>query len=326
MLDMGDRLQAARRAAFVAMGIMILCAGPWVGYLTFVPYAASALVFALTERNLLERRRPEYWTFAGWAFCQMMIASAVLIAGEAGVYFLPWLGVPTVTLVARFTVRGQAFGIALTALLIIAVVIAADPALAWSEPYRAIAPLSCVIGLAALARPLMHSELEHRAEALIDALTGLPNRAALQRDAAELLVRADAEGVSLGVLIADIDHFKSINDTHGHDKGDEVLQDTAEAMRGAMRSLDDVYRFGGEEFVVLLFGAGIRAAEEIAERIRVNVEGKRPGGLPVSISIGVTVGMHGSELPALLRDADEALYRAKGAGRNRVATAAPRAA
>lgn len=326
MLDMGDRLQAARRAAFVAMGIMILCAGPWVGYITFVPYAASALVFALTERNLLERRRPEYWTFAGWAFCQVMIATAVLIAGEAGVYFLPWLGVPTVTLVARFTARGQAFGIALTALLIIAVVVAADPALAWSEPYRAIAPLSCVIGLAALARPLMHSELEHRAEALIDVLTGLPNRAALQRDAAELLARADADGVPLGLLVADIDHFKSINDTYGHDRGDEVLQDTAEAMRGAMRSLDEVYRLGGEEFVVLLFGAEIRAAEEIAERVRASVEGRRPGGLPVSISVGVTVGRHDGDLPALLRDADEALYRAKRAGRNRVVTAAPRAA
>ena len=141
-----------------------------------------------------------------------------------------------------------------------------------------------------------------------------------------LTAHAEAEAIPVAVLVGDLDHFKAINDQHGHDVGDAVLQEAASAIQGAMRSLDHVYRLGGEEFVVLLPGADAAEAQDIAERIRVAVQTAEPAGLPVSISIGVAVGTEEIDVPTLMRSADEALYRAKRLGRNQVVIGGARAA
>lgn len=320
---MAGRLRTARVTAFAAMAITLLAAGPWIGWSALVPYTCAALVFRLTDRNLKQRRRPEYWMFAGWAFCQVMIATAVILATDAADVFVFWLAVPTVTLAARFSSAGLIAGIAFTGLLIVGVTVGHDAQLVADEPYRLIAPLSALFGLLALSRPLMRSDLEHRAGATLDVLTGLRNRAALERDAPETLARARRNGLPVGVVVADLDCFKAVNDTHGHDRGDAVLRDAAAAMQGVMRSFDRLYRLGGEEFVGLLTGADAEAATEVAERLREAVQERRPGGLDVTVSIGVSAGAGHADLAPLLRDADGALYEAKRAGRNRVhATAA----
>lgn len=104
------------------------------------------------------------------------------------------------------------------------------------EPYRLIAPLSALLGLLALSQPLMRSDLEHRAGATTDALTGLANRAALERDAPEMLARARRTGLPVAVLIGDLDHFKAINDRLGHDRGDVVLRDALRRQARRTRS------------------------------------------------------------------------------------------
>jgi diguanylate cyclase (GGDEF)-like protein len=322
LLDMAEPLRAARRATFVALTLTLLASAPWIGLQPLLPFALAAAVFQLTERHLERRRRPEYWLFAGWAFCQLMVASEIVLTGGAMSIFVMWLCVPTITLGARFTRKGMRAGIALTAFLIVAATVGADPSVAWESPERIFAPLGALVGIAALASPLMISDVEHRAHAAVDGLTGLLNRAALERRCADIFGQAHVMDAWVGVVLGDLDHFKAVNDRHGHERGDDVLRDTAVALRGAMRSFDGLYRLGGEEFLVLLPGADVDEARRVGERLRTAVGEARPGGLDVSMSVGVSAARGPADFQALYRAADEALYRAKDCGRDRVEAAA----
>jgi len=172
-----------------------------------------------------------------------------------------------------------------------------------------------------LQRSLMHQQL--KAAARTDAKTGLLNAIAWQREAGAAITAAGRRGQPLAVLLADVDHFKRVNDTHGHLVGDEVLCALAADLTRNVRESDLVGRFGGEEFVVLLPRATAAEACRIAERLRrgacaVQVLA-REGVVGVTISIGVAaLGQHGGDLFELLAAADLALYRAKHTGRDRV--------
>ena len=159
--------------------------------------------------------------------------------------------------------------------------------------------------------------------ALTDELTRLPNRRAFFARAAESLAVARRGEAPLALLALDIDHFKRINDTHGHEAGDRVLQQVAHAARAALRPGDLIGRTGGEEFLALLPGAAPGAAAEIAERLRAAVAAidasAIAAGLRVTVSVGVAARRADeSSVEAVVRRADEALYRAKESGRNRV--------
>jgi diguanylate cyclase (GGDEF)-like protein len=159
--------------------------------------------------------------------------------------------------------------------------------------------------------------------AMTDELTRLPNRRAFMARAAELLALARRGREPLALLALDIDHFKRINDTHGHDAGDRVLQRVAHAARSALRPGDLMGRTGGEEFLALLPRAAMEEGAEIAERLRravaaIDLADVEPS-LRATVSVGVArCGAEESSLDAALRRADEALYRAKQNGRNRV--------
>ncbi|MEH6434218.1 GGDEF domain-containing protein [Massilia sp. DD77] len=176
----------------------------------------------------------------------------------------------------------------------------------------------CILGLRQRRIGLRMRDL-----AMTDELTRLPNRRSLMALAAEAFAGARKEGGALSVAALDIDYFKRINDRYGHALGDVVLQRVGHALRGALRPGDAVGRTGGEEFIVVLRGAGELDALRAAERLREAVEridcGDLPAGLVVRISVGVAqLGAEGDTLDALLVRADEALYRAKERGRNRV--------
>jgi diguanylate cyclase (GGDEF)-like protein len=158
--------------------------------------------------------------------------------------------------------------------------------------------------------------------ALTDELTTLPNRRNLLTMGERQAREAAAGGPPFGVLALDIDHFKRINDTLGHEAGDQVLRGVAAAVRGSLRGNDQVGRTGGEEFIAVLPGASLEAAAEVAERLRAAVERIAFPGLPelrVTVSVGVAVwDPADSDFAATTRRADASLYRAKEAGRNRV--------
>lgn len=195
----------------------------------------------------------------------------------------------------------------------------------------ALSPILLLIALPPvilLQRSLLHQQLQ--TAACTDAKTGLLNAAAWHREAATLVSRARRSGHPLAVLIADVDHFKRVNDSHGHLVGDQVLIAVAGTLRTQVRESDLVGRFGGEEFVVLLPRTDTGEATEIAQRLRARVASlSLPGAetsVRVTISIGAALlGAHGDDLVELLAAADLSLYRAKESGRNRVCVAtAPR--
>jgi two-component system cell cycle response regulator len=165
--------------------------------------------------------------------------------------------------------------------------------------------------------------------AITDQLTGLHNRRYMSRHLNTLIDNAKKSGKPIAFLILDIDYFKAVNDSHGHDMGDEVLREFAKRISANVRGIDLACRYGGEEFVVVMPDTDMELACTVAERLRRSVEeapfniSRAPHGLNITISIGIA----GSEGPddsaeALLHRADQALYRAKRDGRNRVVAAA----
>lgn len=191
-----------------------------------------------------------------------------------------------------------------------------------------------VIIVLGLARTVLHARQERdlaRRAAEQDGLTGVLNRNGLRRRLEQATARA-REGEALSVLFLDLDHFKAINDRHGHLAGDRCLQAVAAAARGLLGPTRPLGRYGGEEFVAILPDTALPEALAIAEGLRAHVEtlqvtpaqGEPP--LQLTTSIGVACWLAGDETPdRLVRRADEALYRAKTGGRNRV-VAAPCAA
>ncbi len=170
------------------------------------------------------------------------------------------------------------------------------------------------------------TELRHKTAALVDPLTGIANRRAFLEEAAALAKRHASKPRPSAVLLADLDHFKSINDRFGHAVGDQVLRVFAETASAKLGTLDLIGRLGGEEFAIVLYDAGRDKGVAIAERIRLSfaeaaamVDG-RPAGS--TVSMGMVICENGLvDVPALLAQADEALYCAKERGRNRVEVA-----
>ena len=171
---------------------------------------------------------------------------------------------------------------------------------------------------------LLSAQEALRIEATHDHLTGLVNRRMIMYHLTRELNRARHEGRPVAVVLADLDQFKAVNDTHGHAAGDAVLLETASRMRAAIRAYDYVGRYGGEEFLFVLPGVDGTTGRSIAERVR-----KRIGEVPlrcglttplcVTVSLGVAwTGASGREPETLVAAADAALYRAKANGRNRV--------
>ncbi len=151
----------------------------------------------------------------------------------------------------------------------------------------------------------------------VDPLTGLQNRAALERD---ILPRWE-RGECGAVLVLDLDHFKTVNDTHGHTVGDRVLEDCGHLVKTLIRSQDEAVRYGGEEFVVLLADATIEEAARVADRIITGIAAHVfPGGLRMTASAGIAASMP-PDWTALFAAADTALYAAKSGGRNRTVQA-----
>jgi two-component system cell cycle response regulator len=181
-----------------------------------------------------------------------------------------------------------------------------------------------------LRKKLYADRLRHNVQlslemAITDQLTGLHNRRYMSRHLDNLLAQARKSGKSLSFFIMDIDFFKLVNDTHGHDIGDEVLREFARRIAANVRGIDLACRYGGEEFVVVMPDTDIAYAYTVAERLRKSIEttpieiSRAPGKLTITISIGIAQSENDSDSAEdLLYRADQALYRAKKNGRNRV--------
>lgn len=174
-----------------------------------------------------------------------------------------------------------------------------------------------------LQMDLLKAREELRERANKDLLTMLPNRSAISTALEQEFARCHRDHRTVGVILLDIDHFKRINDTYGHFAGDAVLRETAARLRGNMRPYDQVGRYGGEEFLVVLPNCDLEQAAAQAERMRSKLHASSMlvdgAELTITASFGVTVSDGSERTPDMfVRVADEALYRAKAEGRNRV--------
>lgn len=172
----------------------------------------------------------------------------------------------------------------------------------------------------------LRASVTHTIEmAVTDALTGLHNRRYLDNHLETLFNRAVTRERPLSVMITDLDRFKTVNDTYGHDGGDDVLREFAKRLRRNVRGIDLACRYGGEEFLVVLPDTEGQDAERVAERIRAEIErtpfivGREGTSVSITISVGVSCVKHAPDsVEALIKRADVALYEAKRGGRNRV--------
>ena len=214
----------------------------------------------------------------------------------------------------------------ITLALLCGVMLGSDADAVWDYPPILLMPAALVCGVAILSTVLMFSDLKYRSESVIDPLTGLLNRKALENRIAELSQQSLTADAPVGLVCCDLDHFKRVNDSVGHRSGDDVLVRVADIIRGQLRAFELAYRTGGEEFLVVLPGLGTAETAELAERIRAAVARHPfPHGIALTMSCGVSASGSGRRLDfeALWTSVDEALYEAKREGRDRVSVAGP---
>jgi diguanylate cyclase (GGDEF)-like protein len=197
-------------------------------------------------------------------------------------------------------------------------VTAADPTRVWGE--NEILLLRTVANQAAVAVNHARMFAQIQQQALTDALTGCYNRRSFEMQFDREMLMAKRQHQPLSLIMLDLDRFKQLNDSAGHDAGDAALRQLAECFKQELRGVDSAARFGGDEFALILPQADTEGAQIVAERLRARIEQIHITGFgKLSASIGIaTFPLHGSSRAELVPAADAALYKAKRAGRNRV--------
>jgi diguanylate cyclase (GGDEF)-like protein len=319
VVESSARVRRARTVSASAVGVALLGFAPVYGWWTLGLFAIAALNLGTVDMRLRRSRRPERVAAGSFLIVLTLIAVGVALSGGPHSPVLSWIVIPTLLVASRFRRHVVIVAAAVSAAALLVAVFAGHPTFHDFDPTRLFGILTLLVSLTAAITALMGAELEKRDQAVLDPLTGLLNRNALRPRAAEVEQQARLSGESVCLIVCDLDGFKRVNDTHGHCKGDSVLEEVAVLLRRALRSFELIYRLGGEEFLVLMPGVSLHEGVIVAERLRRSVADARPGGLALTMSLGVAAGA-GEEAvyDELFDSADRALYEAKRAGRNRV--------
>ncbi len=321
LLDMEVRLRPYRFACFAILALALTSVGAEIGWWWIVPLLAGLGGFAVADSFMRSSEHPALWVATAWGILPLLLADAVVVTGGAASPVLMWFALPAVTLGARFSTRGIVIGTAYILVLMLVGTVGLDSATASEHHQELIAAVALVLSAVVLSGALVESDRAHRRRSTLDPLTGLFNRNALEQRLSELEGQPGGtdDGRSHALLLCDLDHFKRVNDQLGHAAGDTVLQEVAYTMRAVLRAGDSIYRIGGEEILVVLPGAAKADAVGVAERLRRAVRERRPGGIEITISVGVAVSRSGPlDANELVDLADTALYAAKAGGRDRV--------
>jgi len=326
MLDMEERVRPVRQRALAILGIALIAAGPWLGWWPALFLIPAALCFGTADLLMPRVARPELLMFGAWIGSGLVIGGAVALSGGPKQPTLAWLAIPVITLSSRFPMRGVVVGVIINILILLAVAFGVDAQQIVHDPVLVIAPVALLLCVAVLSTPLMRSDIQHRSDAVIDQLTGMLNRKALSTRVLELAQQSELTGESVGIIVGDLDHFKTINDTRGHSVGDVVLKEVAYQLRKQLRAFDLAYRLGGEEFLILLPGSDLEQSAQLAEQLRAVVAANGvAGNVAITMSFGVGASEPGQpfDYATVFKTADEALYRAKHNGRDQVCLSHP---
>jgi diguanylate cyclase (GGDEF)-like protein len=324
MFDSSPRMQRARLITAGAVGVTLVYFAPEYGWWTLVLFGVALANLLTLDRRIAASATPELHVASSLVLMEAILAGAVALSGGPTSLALPWLVFPAAFSAARF--RGSVtlvfVGLAVAMMLTATAGVDLDGFLTHPAPVLIAAVL--LVGVSACVHTLNAAEAEQREGAGLDHLTGLLNRTSLQLRFDELVQQASLFGEPVSVILLDLDHFKAINDEHGHARGDAVLREVGYTLRRQLRSFELVYRVGGEEMLVLLPGTALLSAAGVAERLRRAIIAARPGGLDVTASFGVAEAEEDATLEQTFDAADGALYAAKAGGRDcvRVAGAA----
>lgn len=300
-----------------------------IEWLAFMHWGTSALSFLLI---FWLRRIPQHSFYVAWVvlFSSAAVLIAYIVALQGQDYSLFWLALyPPVA----FFLVGRRWGHILSVIVVGGCLIyVARSSAAWSPAlFDGRSLLNIVIALAALLAVLRHIEKtrseafhflhEHNARleyiAITDGLTGLVNRTRLDQALKRGVLRAKSEQLDLAVILLDIDHFKHVNDTYGHQVGDRILIELAQLLRENTRGSDTLGRWGGEEFLLVAESCSRQQAKVLAEKIRHAVAATVfHADIRITISLGVASFQTGDDESSLIRRVDQALYAAKNRGRN----------
>lgn len=311
----------ARRYPVVVVGLLLVLAGATaIGPATLVPAAGIAAVFSLLGWAIPRTRRPELVLLAAFVAIQLLIVGVLAAATTIQLDLLCLLMLPATAACIVFPTKLMVGTSAFTIVLMIAAAFLIDPDRVLDDPPVLLIPLGVMITVTLPAAMIRRLELRSLTSTTTDALTGALNRSALEARIVALSEQAHSLPLRVGVVMADLDHFKRVNDELGHDAGDRVLKEVVHRIRAAVGPLTPVYRIGGEEFVVLLAGAVEAETTRVAEQLRRAVASAPIEGRDVTISGGAAAGtLDHYDIQTVIRAADDALYEAKRGGRNRIA-------
>jgi diguanylate cyclase (GGDEF)-like protein len=322
LLDNSARIRKARLIGAAAIGVAAAVSAPWLGWWLLVVFGAAAVQLLTLDFRIRRAARPELTVAFSLLFTEVAIGVAVALSGGATSPALPWMAVPIGMTAARFRPAVTRAALGVGAVITVVAALLGGVAALVADPWLLVTTLALEVNIVAVAAALQGAELQHRSEAILDPLTDLLNRSSLEARFAELREQASRNDATIALIALDLDGFKSVNDRHGHATGDVVLRDLSYEMRKTLRNFELFYRYGGEEFLVVLPGVEVDHATVVAERMRQAVERARPAGLSLTVSAGVAVARgEAVAFPELLAAADEAMYDAKNRGRNRISVA-----
>lgn len=327
MFDLLGRIDRMGHATNLVVFAALILAGPFYGWWPIATGILAGAAFQAVESTLPRFRRPEFALGVAWLGTAAVYAfGSFLIHAPPGALQAPIVGLTLLLLMnisfsAVLPPRGVLVGGAAQAVFMLVVAFGTSGQVILHDPAVIAFPLALLGAVTLIGTVVGQSAVEHRGAAVVDQLTGMLNRAALNARTPELGHQAAQRGEPIALILGDLDRFKAINDEHGHAVGDAVLREIAYRLRKQMRAFDSLYRYGGEEFVILLPGIDGWGALEVAERLCESVRSEPVEGLPVTMSLGVAVIGEGEtwSFDRLFDDADRALYDAKRGGRDRVA-------
>ena len=322
-LDMHERIRPVSRTAALIVVAAVVAMFPWLNPWSYVAVVLSSVTFAVASALVDRFRRIE----------PMVLLLPVVVTLSVSATVLNGRELEGDLMLSVFTVIGACGGLPArvvtayclyVAVLVSAVTAGLHPAEVAAEPMVMVYPLVSIVSSALIVTGIRRASVDHHQSAVLDVLTGLLNRTGLAHRVAELTHLSTVEPVRVGVVVLDLDHFKAVNDVHGHQRGDEVLTALGHRIRRQLRAFDLAFRVGGEEFVLLVPGGTPDQTRALADRLLDAVRREPLAGLPVTMSAGVATSGPGElfDYDVLFTRADAALYAAKRDGRDRVGVAA----
>jgi diguanylate cyclase (GGDEF)-like protein len=320
LLDLMRRLGPLYAALSIGAFVVIASVIPSFGWHVLIPPMVVAAPLYLLMRFAGRLRNPDRMLPIGLFVFQTSIAAGFLLAHGAPLFALGLLVLMVPGPAAVHNGRIGAIFTAYTALLMTVVALDLDASRVLHNPAILLLPMAFAAECGYVGYVVGSSAVDFRGAGVVDELTGLLNRTALGARVMELEAHAATASSRVAIVLADLDHFKAVNDAAGHRVGDQVLEEVAARFRACLRSFDAAYRIGGEEFLVLIGDADVSTAVALAERLRRAVRAVPCAGVAVTASLGVAVAPSGGRLDyrALFSRADAALYQAKRDGRDRV--------